>query len=209
MHPSPNFGPRRDGLKPAFIVLHYTAMKSAQAALDRLCDPEAEVSAHYLIGRGGTTWQMVEETERAWHAGAGQWRGLDDLNSRSIGIELDNQGQHPFPEPQMSALDTLLCGILQRWALGPEAVIGHSDLAPGRKWDPGPHFDWARLARLGLAAATPDPVAPRDDVDQALREAGYTADVPPATRLAAFRLRHGPWARDEAGVLAALAAQTA
>ena len=158
-HPSPNFGARRDGLTPEFIVLHYTAMASATAAIHRLCDPQAEVSAHYVISRQGAVTQLVEDDMRAWHAGAGSWRGLDDLNSRSIGIELDNAGTHPFAEPQMQALEELLVRVMARWQIGPEGVIGHSDLAPGRKIDPGPHFDWARLQWLGLAARTPDRAA--------------------------------------------------
>lgn len=149
-HPSPNFGIRRDGLTPSLIVIHYTAMDSAAAALQRLCDPSVEVSAHYLIGGDGTCWQMVAEDQRAWHAGAGQWCGQDDINSRSIGIELDNRGGHPFAEPQMAALEGLLAGIMHRWSIPADAVIGHSDMAPGRKIDPGPKFDWKRLARLGL-----------------------------------------------------------
>lgn len=150
-HPSPNFGTRRDGLLPELIVIHYTAMSSASAALERLCDPEAEVSAHYLIEADGTLWQLVEEAERAWHAGAGNWLGRDDINSRSIGIELDNRGTHPFAEPQMATLEQLLPGIMSRWDIQPEGVIGHSDSAPGRKIDPGPRFDWLRLERQGLA----------------------------------------------------------
>ena len=102
-HPSPNFGPRRDGLTPTLIVLHFTAMNSAQAALDRLCDPSCEVSAHYLVKGDGAVWQMVQEQDRAWHAGAGEWGGLNDINSRSIGIELDNRGDHPFSHLQMTA----------------------------------------------------------------------------------------------------------
>ena len=204
-HPSPNFGPRRNGLTPAFVVLHYTAMESADAALDRLCDAEAEVSAHYLIGRNGACWQLVEEAERAWHAGVGSWHGLDDLNSRSIGIELDNRGKEPFSEPLMCALEELLRGVLQRWSLPPEAVIAHSDLAPGRKWDPGPRFDWARLARQGLAAWTPQPAVPSENLSDALCSAGYSSDAEVEHRLAEFRLRHGAWSRDEAGVIAALA----
>lgn len=206
-HPSPSFGPRRDGLAPQFVVLHYTAMKNAVAALDRLCDPEAEVSAHYLIGRDGTCWQLVEEAERAWHAGQGSWQGLDDLNSRSIGIELDNRGNEPFPEPLMRALEILLKDILQRWSLPPEAVIAHSDLAPGRKWDPGARFDWARLARQGLAAPTPKPMTIDADISAALTDAGYTQNVEESDRIAAFRLRHGAWTVDECGVIAALAAK--
>lgn len=149
--PSPNFGPRRDGLKPTLIVLHYTAMTSARAALERLCDPAAEVSAHYLIGPDGTLWQLVRECDRAWHAGAGAWRGQSDINSRSIGIELDNRGDHPFGEPQMAALEALLESVMARWEIPAAGVIGHSDMAPGRKVDPGPRFDWARLERQGLA----------------------------------------------------------
>lgn len=158
-HPSPNFGPRRDGLTPRFVVLHYTAMASAEAAIARLCDPAFEVSAHYVIARNGTCTQLVAEDQRAWHAGAGSWQGLDDLNSRSIGIELDNGGDHPYSAPLMDSLDQLLPGILRRWNIPPQHVIAHSDLAPGRKVDPGTRFDWQRLERQGLAATTPDPDA--------------------------------------------------
>lgn len=126
-------------------------MDSAGAALQRLCDPATEVSAHYLIGAEGTCWQMVAEGQRAWHAGAGQWCGQDDINSRSIGIELDNRGDHPFAEPQMATLEALLADIMARWSIPALGVIGHSDMAPGRKIDPGPRFDWRRLARLGLS----------------------------------------------------------
>ena len=205
-HPSPNFGPRRDGLTPAFVVLHYTAMETAEAALQRLCDPAAEVSAHYLIGQDGTLWQMVEEAERAWHAGAGEWCGLEDLNSRSIGIELDNRGDHPFSEPQMARLEQLLGDILRRWEIAPEAVIGHSDMAPGRKCDPGARFDWARLARQGLARqvaqaeAAGQSLMESESADMArfrayARDIGYTAPVEDETLLAAVRLRYRPQAR--------------
>ncbi len=200
LHPSPNFGPRRDGQVPSLIVLHYTAMISAGAALERLCDPEAEVSAHYLIGRDGTVWQLVEESDRAWHAGAGEWKGQGDVNSRSIGIELDNSGTHPFAEPQMAALERLLTGIMARWAIPPEGVIGHSDMAPGRKRDPGPRFDWARLAREGLArpAGRMDDAARRPCMARfrdLARAAGYTADMPDDLLLDTVRLRYRPWAR--------------
>lgn len=198
-HLSPNSGPRRDGLAPSLIVVHYTAMDSAQAALERLCDPDAEVSAHYLIGAGGTLWQMVPEHARAWHAGAGEWRCRDDINSRSIGIELDNLGSHPFSAPQMDALEDLMRGIMTRWQIHPEAVIGHSCMAPGRKSDPGPRFDWARLARQGLAAGTKHAVPPADlslgQFRQAARAAGFTAAADDEALLAAVRLRFRPWAR--------------
>jgi N-acetylmuramoyl-L-alanine amidase len=195
-HPSPNFGPRRDGLIPTLIVLHFTAMDSAQAALDRLCDPEPEVSAHYLIGGDGAIWQMVKEQDRAWHAGAGEWGGFDDVNSRSIGIELDNRGDHPFSELQMAALETLMLEIMARWAIGAAGVIAHSDMAPGRKFDPGPRFDWQRLARQGLSIWS-DPVAeiPADAAHfrKLAQAAGFTADVTDTVLLDAVRLRFRPW----------------
>lgn len=150
-HPSPNFGPRRGGARPDMVVIHYTAMTSAIAARDRLCDPAAEVSAHYVLCEKGRIWQLVDETARAWHAGAGQWGRTDDVNSRSIGIELANSGTQPFSEPQMTALEALLADILARWNIPPHRVIGHADMAIGRKIDPGPRFDWKRLARRGLS----------------------------------------------------------
>ena len=192
-HASPNFGPRRDGLRPQFVVVHYTAMASAQAALERLCDPVAEVSAHYLIGADGSLWQMVAEADRAWHAGAGSWKGLRDINSRSIGIELDNNGSVAFPEPLMARLEGLLEGILRRWSIPAEHVIGHSDMAPGRKIDPGPLFDWPRLAARGLAAARPVPVAGPLSAFRARAEAvGYCADIDDEALLEAVRLRWRP-----------------
>lgn len=150
-HPSPNFTDRRDGARPSLIVLHYTAMKSAQAACARLCDPAAEVSAHYLVDYDGAVMSLVAEDRRAWHAGAGGWGDIADVNSHSIGIELQNDGAEPFGERQMAALEELMRGIMARWGIGPEGVIGHEHCAPGRKSDPGARFDWARLVRQGLA----------------------------------------------------------
>lgn len=208
MHfPSPNHGERRGGLRPSLIVIHYTAMESCAAARDRLCDPEAEVSAHWLISEAGTTEALVPEDLRAWHAGAGEWRGMGDINSRSIGIELANCGDHPFPEPQMQALERLLSAIMARWSIGPDGVIGHSDMAPGRKADPGPRFDWRRLARGGLAV-WPEAALPADPAgfDAAALAFGYPAGVTPDLRLEAFRLRFRPWASGPAdGLDAALA----
>ncbi len=198
-YPSPNFGPRREGLLPELIVIHYTAMDSAEAALQRLCDPAAEVSAHYLIAADGRLWQLVAEAQRAWHAGAGAWAGRGDVNSRSIGIELDNRGTHPFSEPQMQVLEALLAQIMQRWRIAPEAVIGHSDMAPGRKWDPGPRFDWPRLAKRGLARpagmASGAPAPSLAQFSALARARGYTAAVPEETLLHAVRLRYRPWGR--------------
>nr|WP_224825812.1 N-acetylmuramoyl-L-alanine amidase [Cognatishimia sp. MH4019] len=173
------------------IVLHYTAMLSAEAACARLCDPEFEVSAHYVIGRDGTVFQLVNEETRAWHAGAGQWRDFTDVNSRSIGIELDNDGFSPFSAPLMDALERLMPGIMARWAIPAANVIGHSDMAPGRKVDPGPRFDWARLVRGGFAVGS-DAVGDVVDAQAfaaALDRIGYPP-CDPETRLAAFRLRH-------------------
>lgn len=177
------------------VVIHYTAMPDAASALDRLCDPAAEVSAHFLIGRDGTLWQLVDETRRAWHAGAGCWAGQDDINSRSIGIELDNTGAHPFPEPQLRVLEALLADLSGRWPIRPDRVIGHSDMAPGRKFDPGPRFDWARLDRQGLSAP-PRTRAPADMAGfrRLAAHAGYTAGASDDAVLAAVRLRLRPWA---------------
>ena len=176
-------------------MIHYTAMESAEAALERLCSPEFEVSAHYLIGMDGALWQMVEETRRAWHAGAGSWRGQGDVNSRSIGIELDNRGCHPFSEPQMNVLEGLLGDILTRWDIPPEGVIGHSDMAPGRKGDPGARFDWRRLEVQGLARAPHATSLPRDDNFRQLAiEAGYPEDANDTDLLSAVRLRLRPGA---------------
>lgn len=192
--PSPNFGPRRNGLRPELVVLHYTRMTSAQAALARLCLPEAEVSAHYLIAAGGTVWQLVAEEMRAWHAGAGTWRGQGDVNSRSIGIELDNDGDTPFAWPQMRALEGLLAGILRRWAIPPQGVIAHSDMAPLRKVDPGPRFDWRALARSGLAIWPQEGGDPAEPLAASLDRLGYP-EAPEGPRLAAFRLRFRPGAQ--------------
>ncbi len=181
------------------VVLHHTAMQTSAAAMARLCDPRAEVSAHYLIAESGEIVRLVSETRRAWHAGTGRWGQVRDVNSHSIGIELANSGPlagfPPFSAAQMDALDELLSTILARWQIPPERVIAHSDMAPARKADPGPKFDWQRLARQGLSVwpANPRPVSP----DPALFRAactsiGYDPEASPETLLAAFRLRFLP-----------------
>ena len=189
-HPSPNFGERRGARRPDLVVLHYTAMPTCAEALARLCDPIAEVSAHYLIDTDGTVLSLVDESARAWHAGAGDWGGAGDVNSRSIGIELANPGTHPFAAAQIAALERLLAGILDRHTLPPQAVIAHSDMAPDRKGDPGPRFDWRRLALQGLSI-WPDTAIPGDFTAD-LRAFGYP-DAAPDTLLTAFRLRFRPW----------------
>jgi N-acetylmuramoyl-L-alanine amidase len=191
-HPSPNFGERRGGQLPELVVIHYTAMESGAAALARLCDPVAEVSAHYLIDTDGAVLRLVEETMRAWHAGAGAWGGRGDVNSRSIGIELVNRGTEPFAAPQMAVLEQVLAGVRDRWALPPQAVIGHSDMAPDRKGDPGPRFDWRRLALAGQSV-WPEPASPGDFLAD-LRRFGYP-DAAADVLLTAFRRRFRPWAR--------------
>lgn len=169
-------------------------MQDADAALARLCDPQAEVSSHYLIDTAGAVTQLVAEKRRAWHAGTGHWAGQADINSRSIGIELDNRGDHPFPEPQMVALERLLRAIRGRWPI--VQTLGHSDMAPGRKVDPGPHFDWARLARQGLAAPLVQlggETVSEASFRAAAGQAGFPANVPFETLLHSARLRCAPW----------------
>jgi len=151
---SPNHGPRPPGTAIDLLILHYTGMQSAPAALARLTDPAAEVSAHYLIDEDGTVYALVDEARRAWHAGVGSWVGANNINDRSIGIELVNPGHEfgyrPFPEAQMRALETLARDIMARHGVPAHRAIGHSDVAPARKQDPGELFDWARLARAGI-----------------------------------------------------------
>ena len=192
-HASPNCGPRRGGVVPDMIVIHYTAMTSANAAIQRLCDPAFEVSAHYVLSETGEVFTLVPEEARAWHAGAGAWGDVEDVNSRSVGIELANTSLHPFPDPQMQALERLLAGTMERWSISAARVIGHSDMAIGRKVDPGPKFDWQRLARLGLSI-WPTPAAPGDFYADAARF-GYRAGPDQATDLLkAFRMRFRPHA---------------
>ena len=176
------------------VVIHYTAMTSAAAACNTLCNPDTQVSAHYLISEDGTVHRLVPEHMRAWHAGAGRWGAAEDVNSRSIGIELANPGNCPFAAPQMDSLCNLLEGIQDRWAIRPDRIIGHSDMAPGRKIDPGARFDWQRLVRLGLSV-WPDPVGdppPTQAFRPLMQRIGYTADAPDNTLLSAFRLRFRP-----------------
>jgi len=212
---SPNFGERRGGATPSLIVLHYTAMPDWRRARDWLCNPQAEVSAHYIISPQGEVVTLVDEDKRAWHAGAGSWGAITDVNSHSIGIELSNDGFSPFAAPLMDALDGLLVGMMDRWAIPASRVIAHSDLAPGRKIDPGARFDWARLVRAGqaIAAAPNAPITPSEG--QFRRDAqavGYSADVDTDVVLAAVRLRHrhgisGPLDGWDCAIVADLAAR--
>jgi N-acetylmuramoyl-L-alanine amidase len=158
-----NIEPRRNGRVVDMLVLHYTGMTSADAACELLCSPDSGVSCHYLVGEDGAITQMVGEEMRAWHAGVSSWKGETDTNSRSIGIEIHNPGHwlgyRDFPEAQMEAVIALCGDILSRHASPPEHVLAHSDVAPGRKIDPGERFGWARLHAQGIGHWVP-PDAP-------------------------------------------------
>lgn len=174
--PSPNFDQRPDGQAVDILLLHYTGMRSAAEALDRLCDPAAKVSAHYCIDEDGTVYRLVDETQRAWHAGLAEWAGASDINARSIGIEIVNPGHEfgyrAFPEPQIQAVTALCSEVLARHPIPAARVLGHSDVAPLRKDDPGELFPWDRLAKAGIGL-WPDSTAPASpDPDQARRDLG-------------------------------------
>ncbi len=160
---SPNFDERADAQKPDLLLLHYTNMATAVAAIERLCDPDSRVSCHYLIAEDGEITQMVEEEHRAWHAGRSLWAGCDDINSCSIGIEIANvgpdHGYPPFPDIQMEAVEALCHDIFSRHRIAPERVLAHSDVAPSRKQDPGEKFDWERLFNAGIGLwVEPEPI---------------------------------------------------
>ncbi len=151
---SPNFGPRRDCTKPDLILLHYTGMQTGESAEAWLCDPVSEVSSHYLVHEDGCIVQMVRESDRAWHAGKGSWRGRSDINSHSVGIEIVNPGHafgYPdFPARQVDAVIALCRDIGERHGVAPERVLAHSDVSPGRKVDPGEKFPWSVLHAAGV-----------------------------------------------------------
>ncbi len=189
--PSPNFNDRKHPID--MLVLHYTGMQTGQDALDRMRDAAAQVSAHYMIWEDGRIVQLVGEDKRAWHAGVSSWQGDEDLNSRSIGIEIVNGGHDwplpdgqlpPFPEAQIEALIELCSGILERWDIPQSRIVGHSDIAPVRKADPGEHFPWRTLAKAGIGlwpeggATAEDPSGTDDgaawgNVRDMLNEIGY------------------------------------
>lgn len=156
--PSPNFDERTQPI--TMLVLHYTGMEDAPSAINWLANPDSKVSAHYVVTEDGQIIQMVDEEKRAWHAGRSHWRGITNVNSASIGIEIVNPGHEfgyrPFPREQMDALVPLVSAIVKRHDIRPEYVVGHSDIAPARKQDPGELFDWPLLAKLGIALPVPD-----------------------------------------------------
>jgi N-acetylmuramoyl-L-alanine amidase len=192
--PSPNFDPRT--APPTMIVLHYTGMKSGQAALDRLRDPEAKVSSHYLVEEDGRVFRLVAEERRAWHAGVSFWRGRRNVNGDSIGIEIVNPGHEfgyrPFPEAQIESVIALVADIRTRWEIEDRDIVGHSDIAPSRKEDPGELFPWRRLADAGHGLWAEWPAAPGAPIGEGEEgaavfalQAGLTRlgfDLPPSGR---------------------------
>jgi N-acetylmuramoyl-L-alanine amidase len=201
--PSPNHGLRGEPPRIDMLVLHYTGMVSAPAALNRLCDPAAQVSAHYVVDEDGAIWRLVPEARRAFHAGRSCWAGESDLNLFSVGVEIVNPGHEwgyrPFPEPQMTAVERLCRDILVRHPIPPCRIVGHSDIAPDRKTDPGELFDWRRLARAGIGIwPAPAGRLATVPVDRAqavagLRAIGYgTPPAPEASVIAAFQRRFLP-----------------
>jgi N-acetylmuramoyl-L-alanine amidase len=189
--PSPNFGPRRavDGkVRIRHLVVHYTGMTSCQKALERLCDPKAEVSAHYLIDEDGAVYQLVSEENRAWHAGKSFWHGVRDINSTSIGVEIANPGHEygyrAFAKQQIAAFVLLAREIMKRHSITAYNVLGHSDVAPGRKTDPGELFPWETLATEGIGLWPEDTVTlpGHPDLMGALRrlsDIGYPVPMTP------------------------------
>jgi N-acetylmuramoyl-L-alanine amidase len=196
--PSPNFDAR--ALPITMIVLHYTGMESGPAAVERLCDPAAKVSAHYVVEEDGSVLRLVPEEQRAWHAGKSHWRGITDVNSASIGIEIVNPGHEfgyrPFVDEQVDAVVRLVHEVKDRHAITRGNVVGHSDIAPARKRDPGELFPWNRLARLRLALPRPtknlmDPGWTEGGFLLALERFGYDVTEPMAA-IMAFQRRFRP-----------------
>ena len=173
--PSPNFDEREEPLE--MLVFHYTGMETAQAALDRLRDPEAKVSAHYVVDEDGEVYSLVDEDKRAWHAGVSSWKGKTDINSRSVGIEIVNPGHEfgyrPFPDGQIKSVVSLSQKIIKRYDILSENIVGHSDIAPKRKTDPGELFPWKKLAGNGIGLWTDDFCTPDKSVTEMLEIIGY------------------------------------
>ena len=196
--PSPNFDERKATV--TMLVLHYTGMPTCAEAVARLTDPEAKVSSHYLVAEDGQIMRLVAEEQRAWHAGKSWWRGISDINSASIGIEICNPGHEfgyrPFPEAQVDALVPLVAEIVGRYGITRGNIVGHSDIAPSRKQDPGELFPWNRLAKLRLALPRPtksliDPGWGDAGFLLALERFGYDVSDPLAATVA-FQRRYRP-----------------
>ena len=188
--PSSNFNERR----PNYVIIHYTTHDDAERSLSTLTDPMREVSAHYLVARGGAIYYLVDELARAWHAGDSYWGGTRDLNSASIGIELDNNGEEAFSEPQIESLLALLADLKARYKIPAANFLGHGDITPGRRSDPGARFPWRRLSEhgFGLWCEPPYPKVPEAaDTALLLTALGYdTRDLEAA--VAAFKRHFTP-----------------
>lgn len=223
IYSSSNFNERGGdgGVAPHMVIVHYTGMQTAQAALERLCDPASEVSAHYLIEEDGRVHSLVPEEKRAWHAGQSCWQGITDINSASIGIELVNGGHEfgytMFPDVQITALKTLLSDIVAKNNIQPRHVLAHSDVAPARKQDPGEKFDWQCLAAAGLGLW---PVPNAMDIEAAteitpaefvtlLGEYGYDTSVSESALITAYHRHFYPEKFDAGGDPTAIDAQSA
>ncbi len=203
---SPNFNDRDGDVSPSMLILHYTDMKTPKAALERLCDPAAQVSAHYVVEEGGKIHALVDEDKRAWHAGKSYWNGLTDINSYSIGVEICNCGHsndYPdFPEKQITVVIMLCKEIIARHNIPAANVLAHSDIAPERKVDPGEKFPWERLAREGVGLwpapqemdyqAAQDLILNLDGFDELLCGFGYDLTVERETLFSAFHRRYYP-----------------
>lgn len=203
---SPNYNERRGGAAVKYIILHYTGMKTAEEALERLCDPSSEVSSHYAIEENGKIHTLVPENKRAWHAGLSYWEGETDLNSASIGIELVNPGHEfgyrPFPDRQIAALIKLCRKIMAQHTLGRDCILGHSDIAPARKIDPGHFFPWQILAAAGIGRwpkpkeigyqAAEDLIHHPPSIHQLLNGFGYDPQLEDAEVIRAFMRRFHP-----------------
>lgn len=199
VHPSPNVEARRPGFAPDMLILHYTGLPDVETAIDVLSRTDCKVSCHYVLDLDGRVIQMVPERLRAWHAGVAVWAGVTDINSCSIGIEIQNDGHNDgypeFPDGQMRALEALCRDIVTRNAISPERVLAHSDVAPARKMDPGEKFDWPRLARAGIGHwVAPVGVDPRD------LGAGHGAAAPVVGEMQAL-LAHYGYGIEPTGVL--------
>ena len=196
--PSPNFDERT--LPISMIVLHYTGMQDSASAIARLCDADAKVSSHYVVDEDGTVLRLVPEDKRAWHAGRSHWRGTTDINSASVGVEIVNPGHEfgyrSFAEPQIDAVIRLVAAIKDRHAITRGNVVGHSDIAPTRKRDPGELFPWSKLAKLRLALPRPtrnlmDPMWTEGGFLLALERFGYEV-IEPMAAIMAFQRRFRP-----------------
>jgi N-acetylmuramoyl-L-alanine amidase len=203
--PSPNFDAR--SAPPDMVVLHYTGMISGGAALARLRDPQAKVSAHYLVEEDGRIFALAPEGRRAWHAGVSFWKGERDINAVSIGVELVNPGHEwgyrPFPEAQITALSELLDDIRSRWTIPDSRILGHSDVAPARKQDPGELFPWARLAKAGHGLWVEPPASPGAPLGRGDQGTGVFALQAGFTRLGYDCPPSGDYDDDTATIVAA------